>query len=73
MKNIKLLSLLIVLLFNVGLKAQSSIHFNFTDGTSDEYLLADVGKITYTSDNMKLDLKNGNVTTWSLSLSLIHI
>tara|TARA_B100000927_G_C16305912_1_gene405405 strand:- start:90 stop:608 length:519 start_codon:yes stop_codon:yes gene_type:complete len=44
-----------------------SIHFNYTDGSSSEYELEDVRKITFEGDVMQLHLNDGSQYNWNVS------
>jgi hypothetical protein len=63
-KPIVLLGLL--LLFTIGLRAQS-IHINFTNGNSASYYLEDLDKIKFDADLMNLILLNGTIYSWNVS------
>ena len=43
------------------------VFFNYTNGTSASYNLADVRKITFVADEMNLQLFDGSVYSWNLS------
>jgi hypothetical protein len=63
--KLSLLSLIFVSI-STSVKAQS-VYFNYTDGTNAAYNLADVRKITFVSDEMKLQLLDGSVYSWNVS------
>lgn len=44
-----------------------SVYFNYTNGTSAVYNLADVRKITFEDDEMNLHLLDGSVYSWNVS------
>ncbi len=58
--------LLMLILFTVGLRAQS-IRFNYTDGTNASYNLEDVRKITFDANVMNLHLLDGSMYAWNVS------
>jgi hypothetical protein len=44
-----------------------SIHFSFTDGAQQSYVLDDTRKATFTGDVMSLHLTDGTIYSWNLS------
>ena len=44
-----------------------NLYFNFKDGTRTQYLRSEIRNVTYVSDSMVLNLKNGNSVSWQLN------
>ena len=53
--------------FCFGALFSQSILFNYQDGSSSEYELSDVRKITFDNDVMNLHLNDGSVYNWNVS------
>jgi hypothetical protein len=62
----KMLLLLASLLAGTACFAQS-IYFNYTNGTTASYALADVRKITFDDDVMNLHFIDGSLYSWNVS------
>ena len=63
----KRLFVLLGFVFCFGSLISQSIHFNYTDGSSSEYELEDVRKITFEGDVMQLHLNDGSQYNWNVS------
>ena len=53
--------------FCFGSLISQSIYFNYTDGSTSEYELEDVHKITFEGDVMQLHLIDGSQYNWNVS------
>ena len=63
----KILLLVAALLAGAACFAQS-IYFNYTNGTTASYALADVRKITFDDDVMNLHFIDGSLYSWNVSM-----
>ena len=69
----KYLALLVLtLLFNIELRAQS-VHFNYGNGTNASYNLSDLHKITFDADLMNMHLFDGSVFSWPIANVIYHL
>ena len=60
--------LLLVMAFFAGTACfAQSIYFNYTNGTTASYALADVRKITFDGDVMSLHFVDGSLYSWNVS------
>lgn len=66
-KNFKIGLLLGVTLLLSNLNYAQNIHFNYTNGSSANYNLDDVRKITFDADVMNLYLWDGSIYSWNVS------
>jgi len=66
-KNLKIGLLLGVILLLSKVNYAQNIHFNYTDGSSANYNLEDVRKITFEADVMNLYLWDGSIYSWNVS------
>ena len=64
----KRLLVLLGFVFCFGSLISQSIYFNFSNGASVSYELADVRKITFEGDVMQLHLNDGSQYNWSVSI-----
>ncbi len=67
-KSKHLALLVLTLLFNIELRAQS-VHFNYGNGTNASYNLSDLRKITFDADLMNMHLFDGTVCYCYLSFN----
>jgi hypothetical protein len=66
-KNFKIGLLLGVILLLSKVNYAQNIHFNYTNGSSANYNLEDVRKITFDPDVMNLFLWDGSIYSWNVS------
>ena len=66
-KNLKIGLLLAVILLLSKVNYAQNIHFNYTNGSSANYNLEDVRKITFDLDVKNLYLWDGSIYSWNVS------
>jgi hypothetical protein len=66
-KNLKIGLILGVTLLLSSINHAQNIHFNYTNGSSANYNLEDVRKITFDPDVMNLYLRDGSIYSWNVS------
>lgn len=56
----------LIMLFQVNVVLADTLYVHFDETSSEEILLLDIQKITYSDVNMNVYLKNGNLLSWSI-------